>query len=92
MRQYGALCRFCITAQRNRLFVSAGRTGRCIWRCPPLLSAVPLLFFHISISVRQEGHALVQQTHLLFPETWCKPPDVIDDPVAWIIAIEFRHA
>ena len=28
----------------------------------------------------------------MFPEMRGKPPDVIDDPVAWIIAIEFGHA
>ena len=60
--------------------------------CPPLLSAVPLVLFHIHISVWQECYTFVLKPFLLLLEIWRKPPGVIDDSMAWIIAIEFSHA
>ena len=57
-----------------------------------LLSAVPLVLFHVYTSVFPEGDAFRQQPFSLFREVRGKPARVINHPMAGIFPVKFSHA
>lgn len=58
-----------------------------IHTCPKTDSAIPLVLFHVHISVLPDGNAFGKQPFQLFREMRGKPARTIDYPMAWVISV-----